>query len=305
MRVALRGGEVIEKAHLQTEQIQQLPIDELHPFVNHPFKVQDDEAMAETVESISQRGILSPLIARPRAEGGYEIISGHRRQYAAKKAGLDTVPVIVRNMTDDDAIILLVDSNIQRENILPSERAFAFKMKMDAIKRQGARSDLTSAQVASKLSSEKIGEDSGMSKDTVKRYIRLTNLIPKLLELVDDKKISFTPAVELSYLDAKQQCDFMEVMDTTQNAPSLSQAQRIKKLAQQGKFSYDAVYDIMNEVKKSELDTVTIKNETLRKYFPRSYTPRQMEEKIIQLLEAWQQQRQQAKLKKRKQEAER
>ena len=303
--MALRGGEVIEKAHLQTEQIQQLPIDELHPFVNHPFKVQDDEAMAETVESISQRGILSPLIARPRAEGGYEIISGHRRQYAAKKAGLDTVPVIVRNMTDDDAIILLVDSNIQRENILPSERAFAFKMKMDAIKRQGARSDLTSAQVAPKLSSENIGEDSGMSKDTVKRYIRLTNLIPKLLELVDDKKISFTPAVELSYLDAKQQCDFMEVMDTTQNAPSLSQAQRIKKLAQQGKFSYDAVYDIMNEVKKSELDTVTIKNETLRKYFPRSYTPRQMEEKIIQLLEAWQQQRQQAKLKKRKQEAER
>lgn len=303
--MALRGGEVIEKAHLQTEQIQQLPIDELHPFVNHPFKVQDDEAMAETVESISQRGILSPLIARPRAEGGYEIISGHRRQYAAKKAGLDTVPVIVRNMTDDDAIILLVDSNIQRENILPSERAFAFKMKMDAIKRQGARSDLTSAQVAPKLSSEKIGEDSGMSKDTVKRYIRLTNLIPKLLELVDDKKISFTPAVELSYLDAKQQCDFMEVMDTTQNAPSLSQAQRIKKLAQQGKFSYDAVYDIMNEVKKSELDTVTIKNETLRKYFPRSYTPRRMEEKIIQLLEAWQQQRQQAKLKKRKQEAER
>lgn len=303
--MALRGGEVIEKAHLQTEQIQQLPIDELHPFVNHPFKVQDDEAMAETVESISQRGILSPLIARPRAEGGHEIISGHRRQYAAKKAGLDTVPVIVRNMTDDDAIILLVDSNIQRENILPSERAFAFKMKMDAIKRQGARSDLTSAQVAPKLSSEKIGEDSGMSKDTVKRYIRLTNLIPKLLELVDDKKISFTPAVELSYLDAKQQCDFMEVMDTTQNAPSLSQAQRIKKLAQQGKFSYDAVYDIMNEVKKSELDTVTIKNETLRKYFPRSYTPRQMEEKIIQILEAWQQQRQQAKLKKRKQEAER
>lgn len=288
------------------EQIQQLPVDELYPFVNHPFKVQDDEAMAETVESISQRGILSPLIARPRPDGdGYEIISGHRRQYAAKKAGLDTVPVIVRNMTDDDAIILLVDSNIQRENILPSERAFAFKMKMDAIKRQGARSDLTSAQVAPKLSSEKIGEDSGMSKDTVKRYIRLTNLTPKLLELVDDKKISFTPAVELSYLDEKQQCDFMEVMDTTQNAPSLSQAQRIKKLAQQGKFNYDAVYDIMNEVKKSELDAVTIKNETLRKYFPRSYTPRQMEEKIIQLLDAWQQQRQQAKLKKRKQEAER
>ena len=288
-----RWGDVIEKAHLQTEQIQQLPVDELYPFVNHPFKVQDDEAMAETVESISQRGILSPLIARPRPDGdGYEIISGHRRQYAAKKAGLDTVPVIVRNMTDDDAVILLVDSNIQRENILPSERAFAFKMKMDAIKRQGARSDLTSAQVAPKLSSEKIGEDSGMSKDTVKRYIRLTNLTPKLLELVDDRKISFTPAVELSYLDEKQQCDFMEVMDTTQNAPSLSQAQRIKKLAQQGKFNYDAVYDIMNEVKKSEQDTVTIKNDILRKYFPRSYTPRQMEEKIIQLLDAWQKKQQ-------------
>ena len=284
---------VLRLSHPQTEQIQQLPVDELYPFVNHPFKVQDDEAMAETVESISQRGILSPLIARPRPDGdGYEIISGHRRQYAAKKAGLDTVPVIVRNMTDDDAIILLVDSNIQRENILPSERAFAFKMKMDAIKRQGARSDLTSAQVAPKLSSEKIGEDSGMSKDTVKRYIRLTNLTPKLLKLVDDKKISFTPAVELSYLDEKQQCDFMEVMDTTQNAPSLSQAQRIKKLAQQGKFNYDAVYDIMNEVKKSELDAVTIKNETLRKYFPRSYTPRQMEEKIIQLLDAWQKKQQ-------------
>ena len=288
-----KRGDVIEKAHLQTEQIQQLPVDELYPFVNHPFKVQDDEAMAETVESISQRGILSPLIARPRPDGdGYEIISGHRRQYAAKKAGLDTVPVIVRNMTDDDAVILLVDSNIQRENILPSERAFAFKMKMDAIKRQGARSDLTSAQVAPKLSSEKIGEDSGMSKDTVKRYIRLTNLTPKLLELVDDRKISFTPAVELSYLDEKQQCDFMEVMDTTQNAPSLSQAQRIKKLAQQGKFNYDAVYDIMNEVKKSEQDTVTIKNDILRKYFPRSYTPRQMEEKIIQLLDAWQKKQQ-------------
>ena len=305
MRAVHRGGDVIEKAHPQTEQIRQLPVDELHPFVNHPFKVQDDEAMAETVESISQRGILSPLIARPRPEGGYEIISGHRRQYAAKKAGLDTAPVIVRNMDDDAAVLLMVDSNLQRENILPSERAFAFKMKMDAIKRQGARSDLTSAQVAPKLSSEKIGEDSGMSKDTVKRYIRLTNLTPKLLELVDDKKISFTPAVELSYLDEKQQYDFMEAMDTTQNAPSLSQAQRIKKLAQQGKFNYDAVYDIMNEVKKSELDAVTIKNETLRKYFPRSYTPRQMEEKIIQLLDAWQQQRQQAKLKKRKQEAER
>lgn len=288
------------------ERVQIVPAEQVFPYARQPYSVDRPSAdLVRLMDSIERTGIAEPLIVRPRSEGGYEIISGHRRQYAAKKAGLDTVPVIVRNMTDDDAIILLVDSNIQRENILPSERAFAFKMKMDAIKRQGARSDLTSAQVAPKLSSEKIGEDSGMSKDTVKRYIRLTNLIPKLLELVDDKKISFTPAVELSYLDAKQQCDFMEVMDTTQNAPSLSQAQRIKKLAQQGKFSYDAVYDIMNEVKKSELDTVTIKNETLRKYFPRSYTPRQMEEKIIQLLEAWQQQRQQAKLKKRKQEAER
>ena len=300
---AKRGAKTAAAA--QEDKITLLPLSELHDFPNHPFKVRDDEAMQETTESIRQYGVLVPAIVRPREDGGYEIIAGHRRRHGSELAGLSAMPCIVREMDDDTATILMVDSNIQRENILPSERAFAFKMKMDAIKRQGARSDLTSAQVAPKLSSEKIGEDSGMSKDTVKRYIRLTNLIPKLLELVDEKKISFTPAVELSYLDAKQQCDFMEVMDTTQNAPSLSQAQRIKKLAQQGKFSYDAVYDIMNEVKKSELDTVTIKNETLRKYFPRSYTPRQMEEKIIQLLEAWQQQRQQAKLKKRKQEAER
>lgn len=300
---AKRGAKTAAAA--QENKITLLPLSELHDFPNHPFKVRDDEAMQETTESIRQYGVLVPAIVRPREGGGYEIIAGHRRRHGSELAGLSAMPCIVRQMDDDTATILMVDSNIQRENILPSERAFAFKMKMDAIKRQGARSDLTSAQVAPKLSSEKIGEDSGMSKDTVKRYIRLTNLTPKLLELVDDKKISFTPAVELSYLDEKQQCDFMEVMDTTQNAPSLSQAQRIKKLAQQGKFNYDAVYDIMNEVKKSELDAVTIKNETLRKYFPRSYTPRQMEEKIIQLLDAWQQQRQQAKLKKRKQEAER
>lgn len=303
LNVALKGLDDIfsteeSRQEEQREQVQQIPVSELFPFKNHPFKVLDDDSMTRTVESISQFGVLAPLIARPRPEGGYEIISGHRRKHAAELANLDTVPVIVRNMTDDDAIILLVDSNIQRENILPSERAFAFKMKMDAIKRQGARSDLTSAQVAPKLSSEKIGEDSGMSKDTVKRYIRLTNLTPKLLELVDDKKISFTPAVELSYLDEKQQCDFMEVMDTTQNAPSLSQAQRIKKLAQQGEFDYDAVYNIMNEEKKSELDTVTIKNETLRKYFPRNYTPRQMESIIIKLLDQWQLKKQQAKQKK-------
>jgi len=290
----------------QCEQVQQIPIDELHPFTNHPFKVVDDEAMTRTVESIKLLGVTNPLIARPRPEGGYEIISGHRRQHAAQLAGLNTLPVIVRQIDDDAAILLMVDSNLQRESILPSEKAFAYKMKLEALKNQGARSDLTSPQNAAKFrSDDAVAKNQGISGDTVRRYVRLTNLIPELLDMVDNKKISFNPAVELSYLDEKQQCDFMEVMDTTQNAPSLSQAQRIKKLAQQGKFSYDAVYDIMNEVKRSELDTVTIKNETLRKYFPRSYTPRQMEEKIIQLLDAWQQQRQQAKLKKRKQEAER
>ena len=282
----------------QREQVQQIPIDELHPFTNHPFKVLDDEAMTRTVESIAQYGVLAPLIARPRPEGGYEIISGHRRKHAAELAHLDTVPVIVRNMKDDAATILMVDSNLQREHILPSERAFAFKMKLDAIKNQGARSDLTSVQIAPKLSTEKIGEDAGMSKDNVKRYIRLTNLVPELLDMVDEKKISFNPAVELSYLDEKQQQDFLEAMDASQNAPSLSQAIRIKKLAQQNEFSYDAVYDIMNEEKKSELDTVTIKNETLRKYFPRSYTPRQMESIIIKLLDQWQLKKQQEKQKK-------
>lgn len=288
-----KRGDVIEKALLQTEQIQQISIDELHPFVKHPFKVQDDEAMAQTVESISQRGVLSPLIARPRPEGGYEIISGHRRQYAAKKAGLATVPVVVRNMTDDDAIILMVDSNIQRENVLPSERAFAFKMKMDAIKRQGARSDLTSSQVGTRLrADEKVAQDAGESRNQVQRFIRLTNLIPELLDMVDNKKISFNPAVELSYLDKNQQRDFLEAMEDTQNAPSLSQAQKLKKMAQQGEFSYEKAFDVMGQEKKNEQDTVTIKNETLRKYFPRSYTPRQMEEKIIQLLDAWQKKQQ-------------
>ena len=288
------------------EQVQQIPIDELHPFTNHPFKVVYDEAMTRTVESIAQFGVLAPLIARPRPDGdGYEIISGHRRQFAAKMAGLEALPVIVRDMDDNAATILMVDSNLQREHISPSERVFAFKMKMDAIKRQGARSDLTSVQVAPKLSTEKIGEEAGMSKDNVKRYIRLTNLIPELLDMVDNKKISFNPAVELSYLDENQQRVFLEAMEDTQNAPSLSQAQKLKKMAQSGEFTYEKAFDIMGQEKKSELDTVTIKNETLRKYFPRSYTPRQMEEKIIQLLEAWQQQKQQAKLKKKKQEAER
>ena len=277
----------------QREQVQQIPIDALHPFTNHPFKVLDDEAMTRTVESIAQYGVLAPLIARPRPDGdGYEIISGHRRQYAAKLAGLDTLPVIVRQMSDDAAVILMVDSNLQREHILPSERAFAYKMKLDAIKNQGARSDLTSTQVAQKLSVEKVGDDAGVSKDTIRRFIRLTNLIPELLDMVDEKKIAFNPAVELSYLDESQQRDFLEAMNDTQNAPSLSQAQQLKKMAQQGDFSYEKAFDVMGQEKKSEKDTVTIKNETLRKYFPRSYTPKQMEEKIIQLLDAWQKKQQ-------------
>ena len=278
----------------QREQVQQIPIDALHPFTNHPFKVLDDEAMTRTVESIAQYGVLAPLIARPRPDGdGYEIISGHRRQYAAKLAGLDTLPVIVRQMSDDAAVILMVDSNLQREHILPSERAFAYKMKLDAIKNQGARSDLTSPQLAAKFrSDDAVAKDQGISGDTVRRYIRLTSLIPELLDMVDEKKISFNPAVELSYLDESQQRDFLEAMQDTQNAPSLSQAQQLKKMAQQGDFSYEKAFDVMGQEKKSEKDTVTIKNETLRKYFPRSYTPKQMEEKIIQLLDAWQKKQQ-------------
>ena len=277
----------------QREQVQQISIDALHPFTNHPFKVLDDEAMTRTVESIAQYGVLAPLIARPRPDGdGYEIISGHRRQYAAKLAGLDTLPVIVRQMSDDAAVILMVDSNLQREHILPSERAFAYKMKLDAIKNQGARSDLTSTQVAQKLSVEKVGDDAGVSKDTIRRFIRLTNLIPELLDMVDEKKISFNPAVELSYLDENQQRFFLEAMDGTQNAPSVSQAQQLKKMAQCGEFTYEKAFDILGQEKKSEQDTVTIKNDILRKYFPRSYTPRQMEEKIIQLLDAWQRKQQ-------------
>ena len=277
----------------QREQVQQIPIDALHPFTNHPFKVLDDEAMTRTVGSIAQYGVLAPLIARPRPEGGYEIISGHRRQYAAKLAGLDTLPVIVRKMSDDAAVILMVDSNLQREHILPSERAFAYKMKLEALKNQGARSDLTSDQVGQKLwSVEQVANDAGESKTQIQRFIRLTNLIPELLDMVDEKKIAFNPAVELSYLDESQQRDFLEAMEDTQNAPSFSQAQQLKKMAQQGEFSYEKAFDVMGQEKKSEKDTVTIKNETLRKYFPRSYTPKQMEEKIIQLLDAWQKKQQ-------------
>ena len=312
LNVSLKGADDIfsteeSRQEQQREQVQQIPIGELFPFKNHPFKVLDDEAMTRTVESIAQYGVLAPLIARPRPDGdGYEIISGHRRQYAAKLAGLDTLPVIVRQMSDDAAVILMVDSNLQREHILPSERALAYKMKLEAIKNQGARSDLTSAQVGRKLeAADIVGQEAGDSRNQVRRFIRLTNLIPELLDMVDEKKISFNPAVELSYLDESQQREFLEAMDGTQNAPSVSQAQQLKKMAQCGEFTYEKAFDILGQEKKSELDAVTIKNETLRKYFPRSYTPRQMEEKIIQLLDAWQQQRQQAKLKKRKQEAER
>ena len=279
----------------QREQVQQIPIDNLHPFTNHPFKVLDDEAMTRTVESIAQYGVLAPLIARPRPDGdGYEIISGHRRQYAAKLAGLETLPVIVRNMDDNAAVLLMVDSNLQREHILPSERALAYKMKLDAMRRTSGRpSKENSRQLVGNFeTADVVGKESGESGRQVQRFIRLTNLIPKLLDMVDEKKISFNPAVELSYLDESQQRDFLEAMEDTQNAPSLSQAQQLKKMAQQGEFSYEKAFDVMGQEKKSEKDTVTIKNETLRKYFPRSYTPKQMEEKIIQLLDAWQKKQQ-------------
>ena len=279
----------------QREQVQQIPTDALHPFTNHPFKVLDDEAMTRTVESIAQYGVLAPLIARPRPDGdGYEIISGHRRQYAAKLAGLDTLPVIVRQMSDDAAVILMVDSNLQREHILPSERALAYKMKLDAMRRTSGRpSKENVSQIGTQKRSDQImAEKLGESRNQIQRFIRLTNLIPELLDMVDEKKIAFNPAVELSYLDESQQRDFLEAMEDTQNAPSLSQAQQLKKMAQQGEFSYEKAFDVMGQEKKSEKDTVTIKNETLRKYFPRSYTPKQMEEKIIQLLDAWQKKQQ-------------
>ena len=298
LNVSLKGADDIfsteeSRQEQQREQVQQIPIGELFPFKNHPFKVLDDESMQRTVESVEQYGVLSPLIARPRAEGGYEIISGHRRQHAAQLAGLDALPVIVRQMDDDAAVLLMVDSNLQRENILPSERAFAYKMKLEALKNQGARSDLTSCQVGTKFrADELLAENSSESARNVQRFIRLTSLIPELLDMVDEKKIAFNPAVELSYLDEAQQRDFLEAMNATQNAPSLSQAQRLKKLAQEGHFSYDVAFAVMGEEKKDELDKVVIKNDTLRKYFPRSYTPKQMEDTIIKLLEQWQRKQQ-------------
>ena len=297
LNVSLKGADDIfsteeSRQEQQREQVQQIPIGELFPFKNHPFKVLDDESMQRTVESVEQYGVLSPLIARPRPEGGYEIISGHRRQHAAQLAGLDALPVIVRQMDDDAAVLLMVDSNLQRENILPSERAFAYKMKLEALKNQGARSDLTCGQFGHKLNGAKardiVADESGDNARNVQRFIRLTNLIPELLDMVDEKKIAFNPAVELSYLDESQQRDFLEAMQDTQNAPSLSQAQRLKKLAQEGHFSYDVAFAVMGEEKKDELDKVVIKNDTLRKYFPRSYTPKQMEDTIIKLLDQWQ-----------------
>ena len=301
LNVSLKGADDIfsteeSRQEQQREQVQQISIGELFPFKNHPFKVLDDESMQRTVESVEQYGVLSPLIARPRPEGGYEIISGHRRQHAAQLAGLDTLPVIVRQMDDDAAVLLMVDSNLQRENILPSERAFAYKMKLEALKNQGARSDLTCGQFGHKLNGAKardiVADESGDNARNVQRFIRLTNLIPELLEMVDEKKIAFNPAVELSYLDESQQRDFLEAMNDTQNAPSLSQAQRLKKLAQEGHFSYDVAFAVMGEEKKDELDKVVIKNDTLRKYFPRSFTPKQMEDTIIKLLDQWQRKQQ-------------
>ena len=297
LNVSLKGADDIfsteeSRQEQQREQVQQIPIGELFPFKNHPFKVLDDESMQRTVESVEQYGVLAPLIARPRPEGGYEIISGHRRQHAAQLAGLETLPVIVRNMDDDAAVLLMVDSNLQRENILPSERAFAYKMKLEAMKHQAGRPTQDNySQVGNNfgtLSSEEMAEELGTSKNQIFRYIRLTNLVPELLDMVDEKKISFNPAVELSYLDTNQQRDFLEAMNDTQNAPSLSQAQRLKKLAQEGHFSYDVAFAVMGEEKKDELDKVVIKNDTLRKYFPRSYTPKQMEDTIIKLLDQWQ-----------------
>ena len=296
--ISLKGYDDIfstdqSRAEAQQERVQEIPLSELHPFEGHPFRVVDDEEMMKTAESVRDFGVLTPAIVRPDPDGGYEIVSGHRRHRASELAGKETMPAIVRDLDDDAAIILMVDANLQRESILPSERAFAYKMKLDAIKHQGQRTDLTSSQVGMKLQAlDIVGQEAGDSRNQVHRFIRLTNLIPELLDLVDEKKISFNPAVELSYLDEAQQWDFLQAMDETQNAPSLSQAQRMKKLAQEGKLTYEAAFAIMGEAKKDELDKVVIKNDTLKKYFPRSYTPRQMEDVIIKLLEQWQRRQQ-------------
>ena len=286
-----RSGSAVDAA--AKEQRTEMLLSDLHPFEGHPFKVLDDELMEQTVESIKQIGVVSPLIVRPDPEDGFEILSGHRRLHAAQLAGLETVPVIVKEMDDDAAIIFMVDSNLQRENILPSERAFSYKMKLEAMKHQGERGDLTSAQVGPKSwAAQVVAEEAGDSKSQVKRYIRLTNLIPEILDMVDEKKIAFNPAVELSYLKPSEQKEFLEAMDYAQASPSLSQAQRLKKLSQEGGCTLDAMCEVMNEIKKDELDHVTIKNEVLRKYFPKSYTPKQMQDTIIRLLEKWQRSKQ-------------
>lgn len=286
-----RSGSAADAA--AKEKRTEMPLSDLHPFEGHPFKVLNDELMEQTVESIKQIGVVSPLIVRPDPEGGFEILSGHRRLHAAQLAGLETVPVIVKEMDDDAAIIFMVDSNLQRENILPSERAFSYKMKLEAMKHQGQRGDLTSDQVGQKSwAVNQLADDANESKTQVQRFIRLTNLIPEILDMVDEKKIAFNPAVELSYLKTSEQKEFLEAMDYAQASPSLSQAQRLKKLSQEGDCTLDAMCELMNEIKKDELDHVTIKNEVLRKYFPKSYTPKQMQDTIIRLLEKWQRSKQ-------------
>ena len=283
------------RTEIQQEHVQMIPLSELHPFEGHPFRVVDDEEMQKTVESVKQYGVLTPVIARPDPDGGYEIISGHRRIRASELAGLDKLPVIVREMDDDEAIIYMVDSNLQREHILPSERAFAYKMKMDAIKHQGQRADLTCAQDGHKLEGKKsrdiVAEEAGVSKNQVSRYIRLTELIPEIRDMVDEKKIAFNPAVELSYLKPEEQREFLDAMDYAQAAPSLSQAQRLKKLSQEGDCKLDAMCEVMNEVKKDDMTTITIPHDVLRKYFPKSYTPQQMQDVIVKLLDQWQKKR--------------
>ena len=280
------------RADAQRERVQEIPLDQLKPFRNHPFKVRDDQRMLDTVDSIREYGVLVPAIARPNPEGGYELISGHRRKRGCEMAGLQTMPVIIRDLDDDAAVLVMVDSNIQREELLPSERAFAYKMKLEALKHQGARSDLTSMQVAQKLSVQKVGDDAGVSKDQVRRFIRLTELISELLDMVDERKLAFNPAVEVSYLKRDEQRMLLEAMDAEQTTPSLSQAQRLKKFSQEGRLTEEAMSAIMSEEKKSDMDKVTLRSDTLRRYFPKSYTPKQMEQTIIKLLDVWQKQRQ-------------
>lgn len=280
------------RAEDRLEKVREIPLAELHPFKNHPFKVLDDESMQRTVASIARFGVLSPAIARPSPDGGYELVAGHRRHHACELVGMETMPVIVRDLDDDAATILMVDSNLQRETILPSERAFAYKMKLEAIKHQGMRSDLTSTQVAQKLSVQQVGDEAGVSKDTVRRFIRLTELIPELLDMVDQKQIAFNPAVELSFLKPEEQKQLLEAMDYAQATPSLSQAQRLKKYSQEGKCTFEVMCTVMDEEKKTDLDRVIIKQDVLRKYFPKSYTPKQMEDTIIRLLEQWQRKKQ-------------